>query len=383
MDELLSRGVEKIYPSREALAERLGRGPLRLYWGIDPTGPDLHLGHLVILLKLRDFQTAGHQVVLVIGDFTARIGDPTDKSAVRRQLSAAEVKANFKTYRRPLGRFLNLRQTEVVYNSRWLGKLDAASLLELAAQFTVSQLSERDMFRLRLDRGEPVYMHEFFYPLLQAYDSWHLAVDLELGGNDQTFNMLMGRTLQKNHGQEKFVMALKLLADASGKKMGKTDGNMARLSDAPAAIYGQIMSWPDERLAVALELLTRLASAERAAVLALAPRDAKMRLAREVVTLIASATRARAAEREWQKAFQQHGLPADAPKLNARSGANLGNVLLAAGIIRSKGEWRRLVVAGAVEELTGAKITDPNHPLTSPLELKVGKKRFVQIMLET
>ncbi|MEK7610262.1 MAG: tyrosine--tRNA ligase [Patescibacteria group bacterium] len=382
MEELLNRGVERLYPSREALAERLSRGPLRLYWGIDPTGPDLHLGHLAMLLKLRDFQTAGHQVILVIGDFTARIGDPTDKLAARRQLSAAEVKANFKTYRRQLGRFLNLRQTEVMYNSRWLGKLNAASLLVLAAQFTVSQLSERDMFRSRLDRGEPVYVHEFFYPLLQAYDSWHLAVDLELGGNDQTFNMLMGRDLQKNHGQEKFVMALKLLTDGSGKKMGKTDGNMARLNDGPAAIYGQIMSWPDERLAVALELLTRLTSAEREAVLIMPPRDAKMRLAREVVALTAGATRARVAEREWQRAFQQHGLPADVLKLNVRPGVQLGDVLVTAGVVKSKSEWRRLVTAGAVEEISGTKIADPNHSLISPLELKIGKKRFAQITLK-
>jgi tyrosyl-tRNA synthetase len=242
--EVLERGVENIYPNKDALEKVLKSGKkLRIYHGIDPTGPSLHLGHVVQLLKLKQFQELGHQIIILIGDFTAMIGDPTDKSATRKQLSKEQVLENAKDYKKQIGRIMDLKKIEFRYNSEWLSKLDFKQLIELSSNFTAQQTLARDMFKKRISAGKDLYLHEFLYPMMQAYDSVVLDVDLETGGSDQMFNMLAGRTLMKKlKGKEKFVLTTKLLEDQSGTKMGKTTGNMVSLNDEPTEMYGKVMS---------------------------------------------------------------------------------------------------------------------------------------------
>src|SRR3989339_412901 len=222
--ELLNRGVSAIYPTSEALEKFLTSGKtLKLYYGIDPTGPTLHLGHLVQLLKLKQFQDLGHQVIILIGDFTAQIGDPTDKAAARKPLTKKQVLQNCKNYKTQIGKILDLKKTKFVFNSKWLEKMNFADIIKLTSEFTVQRLLERDMFENRIKEGKPIHLHEFLYPVMQGYDSVVLDVDLEIGGNDQTFNMLAGRTLMRSlKEKEKMVLTTKLLVDPSGKKMGKT-----------------------------------------------------------------------------------------------------------------------------------------------------------------
>ena len=238
INELLTRGVENIYPKPEFLKERLESGDkLKIYLGIDPTGPTLHLGHVSSMIKLRQFQNLGHQVILLIGSFTAMIGDPTDKMAVRKQLTREQVLQNCKNYLDQASVILNFEganPAQVKYNDEWLGKLNFHEVIELASHFTVQQMLERDMFEKRINDGKPVHLHEFLYPLMQGYDTVAMDVDGEVGGNDQTFNMLAGRTLLKQmKNKEKFVITTRLLVDSQGSKMGKTTGNMIALADSP------------------------------------------------------------------------------------------------------------------------------------------------------
>ena len=286
ISHLLSRGVSQIYPTVDLLAERLRKGPIRLYSGIDPTGPTLHLGHASILRKMRMFQDEGHQVVLLVGDFTAMIGDPTGKASARKQLSQKEVQSNMEAYLEQVGRILNLDSVEIRYNSEWLSGLSLRDMVGLLSEFTVQQMIERDMFERRISVGEPVYVHEFLYPALQGYDSVALGVDLEVGGSDQIFNMLAGRTLLKKRGKEKFILATKLLIDPTGKKMGKTEGNMVALSDSVNDAFGKVMSWSDELMEPAFELLTSKDLDEVRDLISRNPREAKMTLAYSITEWI-------------------------------------------------------------------------------------------------
>ena len=269
IEELLTRGVENIYPSRKDFEKVLMSGKqLTIYNGIDPTGPTLHIGHGSTLLKLRELQDLGHKIILLIGDFTGMIGDPTDKTATRKKLTRKEVLENCKNYAKQAGKILDMKKVEIKYNSKWLGKLVAGDFLELGSEITVQQLLERDMFKKRTEEGKPIYLHEFIYPLLQGYDSVAMNVDVEIGGNDQTFNMLVGRDMMKNRGKEKFVLTTKLLVDPTGKKMGKSEGNMVTLEDMPEDMYGKVMSWPDTLMPLAFEICTRVSINEFEKVLA-------------------------------------------------------------------------------------------------------------------
>jgi tyrosyl-tRNA synthetase len=258
---LLTKGVSEILPGREYL-EKLLRGKQRLsiYCGFDPTAPTLHIGHAITLRKLRHFQDLGHHVIFLIGDFTARIGDPTDKSAARTKLTEKEIKKNLKAYKKQASKFIRFNgpnPARVKFNMKWLGRMKFADVLELASLMTVDQMLKRDMFVNRMKEEKPIYIHEFMYPLMQGYDSVAMDVDGEVGGNDQLFNMLAGRTLLKTiKGKEKFVITMKLLADANGKKMGKSEGNMIALSDDPKDIYGKVMSWTDGMIVSGFELCT-------------------------------------------------------------------------------------------------------------------------------
>ncbi|MEO9179874.1 MAG: tyrosine--tRNA ligase, partial [Candidatus Saccharimonadales bacterium] len=262
--ELISRGVSEIYPSAEALAEVLHSGKrLTVYMGIDPTAADMHVGHESQLLKLRRLQDLGHRVVLLIGDFTATIGDPTDKSAARVKLTREQVLDNARSYKQQAAKILDFDQqqnpVELRFNSEWLAKMGFADVLELASEFTVQQMLERDMFKKRMADNKPVGLHEFLYPIMQGWDSVCMDVDIEVGGSDQIFNMLVGSTLVKRHkGHQKFVIAGDLLVDPSGKKIGKTEGNMITLTDTPLDMFHKIMMWGDGITPHALELCSTL-----------------------------------------------------------------------------------------------------------------------------
>ena len=261
--EFLTRAVENVYPSREALEKRLLSGKrMTVYLGVDPTGPALHFGHAISLRMLGTLQRMGHGVTLLIGDFTAMIGDPTDKAAVRKPLTREEVLVNCKQYKKQASAFLSFdghNAAELKFNSEWLAPLTFADLLPLAAHFTVQQMIQRDMFKKRIEEEKPIHLHEFLYPLMQGYDSVAMDVDMEVGGNDQTFNMLAGRTLMKEmKNKDKFVLASKLLVDPTGKKMGKSEGNMITLGDDPNDMYGKVMSWTDGMIVSGFELCTNV-----------------------------------------------------------------------------------------------------------------------------
>ncbi|PIZ54477.1 tyrosine--tRNA ligase, partial [Candidatus Uhrbacteria bacterium CG_4_10_14_0_2_um_filter_41_7] len=247
IDQLLTRGVSEVLPSAESLKVALqGRKKLKIYIGIDPTSPMLHIGHAIGLRKLREFQDLGHEVILLLGSFTAMIGDPTDKTAVRTQLTQKEVLKNAVTYKEQAGKILNFEgknPVKLMFNHKWLQKMNFSEVVNLASHFTVQQMLERDMFETRIKEGKPVYVHEFMYPLMQGYDSVAMDVDAEIGGSDQTFNMLAGRTLQRQiNGREKFVITMKLLENAEGKKMSKSEGGFIALNDSAKDIFGKLMA---------------------------------------------------------------------------------------------------------------------------------------------
>ena len=383
MDELLNRAVENVYPSREALAARLKDGkPLTIYYGIDPTGPDVHLGHAVPLWKLRDFQNLGHKIILLIGDFTAMIGDPTDKTAERIKLSREQVIDNCQTYLKQIEKILDLSKTEVRHNSEWLSKLSFSETLNLYSKVTYNQIIKRNMFQKRLEQDKDIFFSEFMYPVMQGYDSVALDVDMEIGGNDQTFNMLVGRDLMKKlKGKEKFVLATKLLAAPGETKMSKSEGNMVTLTDTPGAMFGKIMSWPDEILPLAYELCTPLEKTVYEPLLAGHPREAKIKLAKEVVTLYHGAEAASEAEQEFEKIFSSGEFPADTLVVKVIVGTLLSQILLDNKLVESKSDFERLINQGAVKDESNNKITDRNFAVAQDLKLRVGKHRFVKIVI--
>lgn len=390
IEDALTRGVENIYPSKEEVKKTLLSGKkLRIYNGIDPTG-QLHIGHGVVLKKLRQFQDLGHEIIILIGDFTATIGDPTDKMAARKALTREEVKRNAKGYKELIGKILDLKKSNIrfLYNEKWTNKLKPKDMLELASYFTVSQLLERDMFQERLKIGKEVHLNEFLYPIFQAYDSVTMDVDMEIGGNDQTFNMLAGRTLmRKMKNKEKFVLTTKLLTDTSGKKMGKTEGNMINLDEDYNNMFGKVMSWTDGMILSGFELCTDVSVEDiekfkREMEKGANPRDIKVRLAKEIVTIYHGKEKAVKAEKNFEETFKKGGLPENIEEIKSEKGKILMEILADAKIVASKSEYRRLVEEGAVSEAeTGKKITDPNHKIERLLTLKVGKKRFVKIVV--
>lgn len=392
IEEVLTRGVENIYPNKEFLEKILLSGKkLKMYVGVDPTGPNLHLGHAITIGKMAQFQKLGHEVILLIGDFTGMIGDPTDKSATRVQLTRKQVLANCKNYKKQAENIINFtkgaNKAQLKFNSKWLGKMNFAQVVETAAHFTVQQMLERDMFEERIKNEKPIGLHEFLYPLMQGYDTVAMDVDMEIGGNDQTFNMMAGRTLMKAiKGKEKFVLTTKLLTDPTGKKMGKTEGNMVALSDEAENMYGKIMSWPDEFLVRAFEICTsvpmnEVAKIENQLKSGANPRDAKMMLAREVVKTYKGEKEAKKAEEYFIKAFSKRETPTDIPEVKAKSGELLAEILMNNKIVSSKSEFRRLIDGHAVD-VDGEEIKDALYKINKTATVKVGKKRFVKIIVK-
>lgn len=390
IDEFLSRGIEMAYPNKDFIRAKMLRGErLSMYLGIDPTGPTLHLGHAIALKKMADFQALGHQAILLIGDFTATIGDPTDKMAARKVLTRKEVLANAKFYKKQASTFLKFsgaNKAQLKYNSKWLSKMKFADVLNLASKVTVDQMLKRDMFEKRMSENKPLYMHEIMYPLLQGYDSVAMNVDGEMGGNDQTFNMLMGRDLSKIIlNKEKFVMSVKLLVDPTGKKMGKTEGNMVSLDQSAPEMFGKVLSWTDGLILPAFELCTNVSMAEIAEIkksleIGANPKDLKVRLAKEIVTLYHGKAAADDAEKNFNNTFKKGELPENVKEVSVSKGAALADVLLAEKFVESKGELRRLIEGKAVSEIeSGEIISDFNYKIERGMSLRIGKKRFIKI----
>ena len=389
-EELLKRGISAIYPSVEFLESKLKSGKkLTLYLGIDPTGPTLHLGHFIPIKKMAEFQKAGHQIIILIGDFTAMIGDPTDKKSTRQPLNRKQILNNLKDYKKQISTTLSFKgknKAKIKFNSKWLGKMKFEDVLSLASNMTVQQMLERDMFKKRMEDGRPVSIHEFLYPLMQAYDSVVMDVDGEIGGNDQTFNMLCGRDLMKTlKNKEKFVITTKLLEDNQGQKMGKTEGNMVALSDSPDEMFGKIMSWSDGLIISSFELCTNVPMSEINQFTKLLeqgeinPRDLKMRLAKEIITIIHNENKAKVAEQNFIKTFQKKEVPDQIKKVKAGVDGLLIDVLLSNKVVQSKTEFRRLINEGAISIIDEEEKITQVDELARPAVYRIGKKRFIQI----
>ncbi|MEW8959750.1 tyrosine--tRNA ligase [Neomoorella humiferrea] len=391
--KIIRRGVAEIIPEedlKDKLERSLAEGkPLRVKLGLDPTAPDIHLGHTVVLQKLRQFQELGHQVIIIIGDFTGRIGDPTGKSETRRQLSEAEVLANAETYKEQIFKVLDPARTEVTFNSRWLANLTFTDVIQLAAKITVARMLEREDFARRYQENRPISVHEFFYPLMQGYDSVALAADVELGGTDQKFNLLMGRHLQREYGQEPQVaVMMPILPGLDGvQKMSKSLGNYIGINEPPKEMYGKTMSLPDELMLTYFELVTTVSLEELEEIRkgladgTLHPRDAKMRLAREIVGLYHGEAAALEAEEEFRKVFQLGDLPQDIPEVEVKETQIwLPRLMVQAGLAPSTSEARRLIRQGAVR-IDGQRLDDPDAELVvrDGAVLKAGKRKFVRL----
>ncbi|WP_179393730.1 tyrosine--tRNA ligase [Carboxydothermus ferrireducens] len=400
--EIIKRGVAEIVPEEE-LVEKLKKSlnegkPLRVKLGLDPTAPDIHLGHTVVLQKLKQFQSLGHEVIIIIGDFTAQIGDPTGKKETRKQLSWEEVLENAKTYQEQIFKILDPAKTKMVFNSEWLAKLTFADVIKLASKYTVARMLEREDFAKRFKEGQPISIHEFFYPLMQGYDSVALKADIELGGTDQKFNLLMGRTLQKEYGQEpQIAIMMPILEGTDGvQKMSKSLGNYIGINETPQEMFGKIMSIPDTLILRYLELLTSVPMETinemkiQMETGVLNPRDAKVFLAKEIITQYHSREAADEAEREFIKIFREKELPDEIPEYKVPGELIDGGVVLlpkvlfSAGTVKSISEAKRLISQGAVL-VNQEKINDINFvlkPSKEPYTVKVGKRRFLKISFE-
>lgn len=388
--EVLEKGVEKVYPSKQALEKVLKSGKkIRLYCGYDPTASSLHIGHAITLRKLAQFQKLGHEVIMLIGDFTGMIGDPTDKTAARRRLSRKEVNHNLKNYKKQASKILKFsgrNPAKVMFNSKWNDKLNFINLIELASNFTVQQMLVRDMFQERLKRKRPIYLHEFLYPLTQAYDNVAMDVDLEVGGSDQTFNMLCGRNLMKIlRKKDKFVLTTKLLTDPRGQKMGKTEGNIIPLDEKPKEMYGKIMAWPDSLIFSGFELCTDLSLKEINEIKEQKnnPRDDKAGLAHEIVSIHHGRTAALKAEKEFNKIFREKKLPTRIPtfKITRKKSVKIIEFLTECGLALSKSETKRLIEQGAVRvDNRPIRHWKQRTILRPGMVLKVGKRKFIKLI---
>jgi len=380
--------------SRKVAASARENRPLRVKAGFDPTAPDLHLGHTVLIQKLKHFQEAGHQVIFLIGDFTGMIGDPSGKSETRKALTREDVERNAVTYKEQIFKILDPDRTEVRFNSEWLSTLRIEEMVRVAAQMTVARMLERDDFRKRYEGQQPISIHEFLYPLFQGYDSVAPRSDVEFGGTDQKFNLLVGRDLQRAYGQEpQVVMTTPLLLGLDGvNKMSKSLGNYVGITEPPETIFGKMMSISDELMVMYYELLSDIGVVELAALKAglsdgsRHPMDAKVVLAREIVARFHGAAAARGAEEGFRGRFSRKEFPDDARRVELAAGGGTPDlatvVSRASGSFTSKSAARRLIAQGGVE-VNGERATDPAVLLASPAEirLKIGKKEFVVVAL--
>lgn len=386
----IKRGVEELIPEEELIAKLKEGRPLRIKLGADPTAPDIHLGHTVILNKLRTFQDLGHDVTFLIGDFTGMVGDPTGKNTTRPPLTREDVLRNAETYKQQVFKILDPAKTKIQFNSEWLSELGAEGMIRLAANQTVARMLERDDFKKRYAGGQPIAIHEFMYPLLQGYDSVAMETDVELGGTDQKFNLLMGRELQKSHGQKpQVVLMMPLLVGLDGeKKMSKSAHNYIGVSEAPSEMFGKIMSISDDLMWSYYELLSFRPLAEveqfKADVANGAnPRDVKILLAKEIIARFHSQADADAAEQEFINRFQKGALPDEMPEFTFAQGIAIANLLKEAGLVGSTSDAMRMVKQGAAKQ-DGEKIDDAKFiPTVGTYVYQVGKRKFARVTIES
>ncbi len=388
IDQLLHRGVQDIVP-KKGLLEKIKAGKkLKVYLGIDPTSTNIHLGNAVPLRKLRDFQEAGHEVIFLVGSFTALIGDTSDKDAMRQPLTQAQVEKNFHTYKEQASKILDFSKAQILYNGEWLSNLSFQNIVELAQHFTVQQMIQRDMYQKRLEADKPIGLHEFLYPLMQGYDSVHMEVDLEIGGNDQLFNMLAGRTLLQAYKQkEKHVLTTPLIEGTDGRKMSKSYGNVINITDSPQDMFGRTMSMSDDLIIKYFLLCTDVPFKEvdemdKAIKAGSNPRDAKVRLARELVKMYHSAEAADQAQKDFETMFKKKGVPDEIPEFKLNGDRNIVDLLELCKLIQSKSEGRRMIQQGCVWINQDQKITSHEEVihLEEGMIVQVGKRKFAKVV---
>lgn len=385
IDEIMTRGVEEIFVKEDLKKKLLSGKKLRIKLGIDPTSPFIHLGRAVVLRKLKAFQDLGHHIVLIIGDYTAKIGDPSDKLEKRPMLSDKEIKNNLKKYLDQISLVLNMKKVEVRYNSEWLKKINFFQIGELLECFTVQQMTKRRNFKERLDKGQDIFMIEFLYPALQGYDSVIVKADVELGGFDQLFNLMAGRTVQKKYGQEEQnVMTIQMLDGTDGRKMSSSWGNIISVIDTPNEMFGKVMSLKDELIIKYFSLATdtetdQIKEYEKSIKKGENPIIYKKILAEEITTLYHDREKAQKAKEFWENTFSKKEIPDDVQEF--KMGKDLFvDILLKAKIISSKGEFRRLADSGAISNMeTGEKIEDIQVKAEKGT-YRIGKKRFIKIV---
>ncbi|MCM8772100.1 MAG: tyrosine--tRNA ligase [Candidatus Omnitrophica bacterium] len=391
--EIIKRNTVEVIEENE-LREKLRRSltenkPLRIKYGIDPTSPEIHLGHAVPIKKLKDFQMLGHKVIFLIGDFTARIGDPTGRKETRPILTPEEIKQNLMTYKEQVSKILDVEKTEFVYNSEWLTKLNLEDLIKLTSIFTVAQLLEREDFSERYKENRPIFLHEFLYPLLQGYDSYVLSADVEIGATEQKFNLLAGRTIQFYLGQEKqVVITMPILIGTDGKlKMSKSYRNHIPLNTTPFDMFGKIMSIPDSIMEDYFSLMTDIEVSVYKKMIKENPRDAKAFLAKEIVKEFFNEEEAIRAEEEFNRIFREKELPSEIPEikiereiLNSEGKIEIIELLTKKGIVNSKSEGKRLIIQKAVK-VNGQVILEPDKKIKieDGMVIKVGKRKFFRI----
>lgn len=404
IDDVLTRGVEEIFV-RESLEKKLraaaeGRGavgkparPLRIKLGIDPTGKNIHLGNAVILWKLRAFQDLGHTVVLIVGDFTAQIGDPSDKLEKRPILTKKLIQENIAGYKKQLGKILDLNRTEIVYNSSWLSKLRFDEICRLAETFSVQQMTNRRNFKERIEKGVEISLREFLYPLMQGYDSLMVRADVEIGGFDQLFNLKAGRIVQKHYGMpEQDILTGKMLLGTDGRKMSKSWGNVINIVDSADEMFGKTMALRDDLMADYFLLATdvpvtgpsaefsaekinaRIAAGEN-------PRDIKFELAKKIVTRYWGEDAAEKARAKFIEVFSQKKIPDDIETVHVAAGSTFVDAAVAKGIVKSKTEWRRLIDEGAVTDAQSGEAVTDHAAVAENKTLKIGKRRFLKVVV--
>ncbi|HDY8064713.1 tyrosine--tRNA ligase [Vibrio vulnificus] len=384
----IKRGVEELIPEEELIAKLKEGRPLRIKLGADPTAPDIHLGHTVILNKLRAFQDLGHDVTFLIGDFTGMVGDPTGKNSTRPPLTREDVLRNAETYKQQVFKILDPAKTKIQFNSEWLSELGAEGMIRLAANQTVARMLERDDFKKRYAGGQPIAIHEFMYPLLQGYDSVAMETDVELGGTDQKFNLLMGRELQKANGQKpQVVLMMPLLVGLDGeKKMSKSANNYIGVSEAPSEMFGKIMSISDDLMWSYYELLSfrpleELAQFKADVAAGKNPRDIKVLLAKEIIARFHSEADADAAEQEFVNRFAKNQIPDEMPEFTFAVGTPMANLLKEAELCSSTSEAMRMVKQGAAK-MDGEKVEDAKaEPSVGTYVFQVGKRKFARITI--
>lgn len=392
--EIIKRGTVEIVPEQELIDKlklsRKNNKPLRIKLGCDPTRPDLHLGHSVILRKMRQFQDLGHHIILIIGDFTALIGDPTGQNKTRPSLTADEIKENAKSYLDQAGKILDSDKTEIVYNADWLGSISFEGVIKLSSKLTVARMIERDDFSKRFNNNEPISLHEFLYPLAQGQDSVHLETDVELGGTDQKFNLLVGRDLQRDAGQDPQVcLLMPLLEGTDGTlKMSKSYDNYIGINEEPNDMYGKILSIPDELIYRYYELVTDLPTEDLPAInqrVSSDPRNTKHDLAFRITRMYHNETMANQARQHFQQTVINKEIPDDAPVFEFKKGSThrLLDIISEAGFTQSNGETKRMIKQGGIS-INDEKVSDINHEITfrddEILNLKVGKRKYAKLI---